>query len=317
MAGLTEDMTRLRDEIESLRSTRGALIRDLRHDADELKADVTDFLTDFRKRHMEIGRATRHDLMEFTSHIKDHVVGLKEDVAHMKAGFLRRHVDMADTLKDHLHTYVSELKDDVADLLSAYREQRKEISEETKEKLIATIFKTKESVADLADNVSQMISGFQQDHAEMARNGKAERKAFLSHLTQDVTDLQREIAHLLEALADDIAGAHRAWSGPTPEELKAQARRSAREEAKREKAVIREEPSAAMFPDDLTIIQGIGAGMQGRLNKAGIFTFAQLEKSEPEALRRILGKTGRMAGVEKWIEQAKRLAGDVVQEIKS
>jgi len=309
MAGLTEDMTRLGDEIESLRGTRVAFIRDLRRDVGELKANVADLITDFRKGHMEMGRETRRDLMEFTLHIKDHVVGLKEDVAHMKAGFLRGHMDMADTLKDHLHTYISELKNDVAELLSGYRKQRKEVSKETKEKLIATIFNIKESVADLADDVSETISGFKQNHAEMARKGNAERKAFLSDLTQDVMALQDEIDQLRKAFAEDISGAHKAWVGLSPAELKAQAGRRTREEAKRKKTEVRDEPSPDITPDDLTTIQGIGAGMQGRLNGAGIFTFAQLANSEPKELRRILGDVGRMAGVEKWIEQAKRLAG--------
>jgi predicted flap endonuclease-1-like 5' DNA nuclease/gas vesicle protein len=309
MAGLTEDMTRQRDDIESLRGARGLLIGKLGRDTDDLKADVTDFLADFRKRHMEMGRATRRDLMEFTSYIKDHVVGLKKDVESIKAGFLRGHMDMADILKDHLHAYISELKDDVADLLSGYREQRKEASKETKEKLLATVFNIKESVNDLADDVSEMISGFRQDHAEMARKGKAERKTFLTDLTRDVMALKKEIANLRKDFAEDISGAHKAWAGPSPEELKVLARRRAREEARRKKANARKRPSPSIAPDDLTAIQGIGPGMQGRLNKAGIFTFAQLAESEPKELRRILGKTGRMAAVEKWIGQAKQLIG--------
>jgi len=306
MAVLAEDMTRLRDEIETLRGTRSSFIRNLKRDVGEMKAD-------FRKERMEMGRETRDDL-------KNHVLALKEEVADMKSDFLRGHAEMADTMRDHLHSFIGGLKDEVADLLSGYRDHRNEASRETKKGLLVFIANIKYSVLHMAHNVSEMMTGFQKDHADMARKGKVERKSFRSSLNQDVTDLR-------EAFAEDISGAHKAWVGPTSAERKAQAMRRAREEAKREKAEVsaevreepsaamtpkaevREEPSAAMTPDDLMTIQGIGAGMQGRLNEAGIFTFVQLAKSNPQELRQALGKLGRMANVEEWIGQAKQLAG--------
>jgi len=309
MAGLTEDMTRLRDEIEALRVARGLFIKDLKHEVSELKAGVADFLADSRKRHSGAGRETRRDLMDFTSLIKDQVVALKEDVAQMKADFFKGHMDMADDMKKRLHACISEIKEDVADLLSGCREHRREVSKETKERLVEDIFNIKEFIADLADNVSEMMSVFKRDHIDLARKGKNERKAFLSALADDVNDLQRQIAQLRNSFAGDITGAHRVWSGPSPIELKIQARRRAREEAKREKAAAREKHSAEMVPDDLTVIHGIGAGIQDRLNKGGIFTFARLAKSHPEEVRRIIGRTGGTAYIEKWIGQAKRLAG--------
>jgi predicted flap endonuclease-1-like 5' DNA nuclease len=45
--------------------------------------------------------------------------------------------------------------------------------------------------------------------------------------------------------------------------------------------------------------------MQRRLQKANIFTYAQLAESKPEELRRALGEVGSLASVEDWIEQAR------------
>ncbi|MBU0492967.1 MAG: hypothetical protein KKB13_14060, partial [Chloroflexi bacterium] len=68
-------------------------------------------------------------------------------------------------------------------------------------------------------------------------------------------------------------------------------------------------PSKAGVRDDFTVIRGIGPGMQRLLNQdGGIYTFAQLAHSSPDALRQILGDGGRLAQVEKWIEQARQLA---------
>ena len=60
--------------------------------------------------------------------------------------------------------------------------------------------------------------------------------------------------------------------------------------------------------DDLTSIQGIGKGMQERLNEAGLYSFAHVARSTPDILRNALGNLARLADVEDWIEQAKELA---------
>jgi predicted flap endonuclease-1-like 5' DNA nuclease len=67
-------------------------------------------------------------------------------------------------------------------------------------------------------------------------------------------------------------------------------------------------PVEKMPPDDLTTIRGIGARMNEHLNKAGIYTYAQLAASTPDELRRDLGAVARLAKVEEWIEQARELA---------
>jgi len=63
-------------------------------------------------------------------------------------------------------------------------------------------------------------------------------------------------------------------------------------------------PVVEAAPDDLTAIRGIGPGMKAHLNQAGIYTFAQIAHSTPDALRELLGDASRLAKVEMWIEQA-------------
>jgi predicted flap endonuclease-1-like 5' DNA nuclease len=61
-------------------------------------------------------------------------------------------------------------------------------------------------------------------------------------------------------------------------------------------APISEEPeamSAAVAPDDLKIVEGIGPKIEGLLNDAGIWTFRQLADSSEERLREILDAAGR------------------------
>ena len=60
--------------------------------------------------------------------------------------------------------------------------------------------------------------------------------------------------------------------------------------------------------DDLTVIRGIGLASQNRLNAAGIRSYAQLASASAEDVRKMLGKFGRGARIEKWIAQAQELA---------
>ena len=46
-------------------------------------------------------------------------------------------------------------------------------------------------------------------------------------------------------------------------------------------------PPSTPAPDDLTVIHGIGTGVQNRLNEKGIQTYAQLANSTPEDLHPI------------------------------
>ncbi len=60
--------------------------------------------------------------------------------------------------------------------------------------------------------------------------------------------------------------------------------------------------------DDLTVIRGIGTVTQNRLYTSGIKSFAELARTSPEELRRILGKLAQGTRVEEWRTEARGLA---------
>lgn len=66
----------------------------------------------------------------------------------------------------------------------------------------------------------------------------------------------------------------------------------------------------ANISDDLTAISGIGIASQNRLNVAGIKSYSQLARVDPEELRKILGRLGGGATFEDCINQARKLAGN-------
>ncbi len=62
--------------------------------------------------------------------------------------------------------------------------------------------------------------------------------------------------------------------------------------------------------DYLTVIRGIGIVIENNLYKAGIKTYAALAGARPEKLREMLGDVARGAKIERWIAQARELAGE-------
>ena len=116
-------------------------------------------------------------------------------------------------------------------------------------------------IQDLGQNVAEMKANLRREHAEMARQTKSERQIFVKGLGREVENLLKSFHRAHKGMAQkskaerqaavnqlkvsvggrcqefalDLAGARRAWSGPTPAErrAKAEAERRAKAEAER------------------------------------------------------------------------------------
>jgi len=108
-------------------------------------------------------------------------------------------------------------------------------------------------VRDLGQDVASLQAEFRHTHAEMARRTKAERQGFVKSLGHEVASLRASFRrahadmarktraerravwdHMKKTLSADLAGAHRAWFGPSPAELRAKAEAERRAKAETE-----------------------------------------------------------------------------------
>ena len=133
MGNLTDDMTRLRGEVDALRNARGALMQGL-------------------------ARGVRE---------------MADEVSAMRAGFANTHAAMAKKAKENRGAFVTEM----------------------------------------IHTVSSLLTDFSGTRANMARHAKSEREAF-------VADMKSAVIGLRKNTAEDLAGARRAWRGPTIEEIR-------------------------------------------------------------------------------------------------
>jgi len=86
---LTDDMTRLRNEILAMRKMRGSLMSELQHGAKELKRTVTKLCTHFGHARTTMAKRTKNERMAFLNDLKHSVGGQRRDMRNDLAGARR------------------------------------------------------------------------------------------------------------------------------------------------------------------------------------------------------------------------------------
>jgi hypothetical protein len=115
--------------------------------------------------------------------------------------------------------------------------------------------------------VNRMQAGFQYAHDEMARKTKEERTAFVS-------GLQKAVSRMRKDFSADLAGAHRAWFGPTlagKMDIKREQQRKGEPGASQEKAEAgagrKEEIQRAAVREENWSFPTLKAGSKGKRKK--------------------------------------------------
>jgi len=108
MGNLTDDMTRLRGEVDALRSARGALMQDLMRGARDLTATVAAMRADFASAHAAMARQTRGRREAFVAV----VIG---EVNSLLSTFSRDRNDMAREGRHDRGVFLAEIRRQVTD----------------------------------------------------------------------------------------------------------------------------------------------------------------------------------------------------------
>jgi len=103
MGNLTDDMTRLRGEVEALRGARGAMMQDLAHGARGLTMAVAAMRTDFRSSHAAMAKQTRGEREAF-------VTAVTSEVNSLLGAFSRERDDMARKGRHDRSVFLQEMR---------------------------------------------------------------------------------------------------------------------------------------------------------------------------------------------------------------
>jgi hypothetical protein len=107
MGNLTDDMTRLRGEVDALRGTRGVLMSDLTRGARDLTTVVAAMRADFTSAHAAMAKQTRRERETF-------VADVSAEVNSLLGEFSRDRNDMARKGRHDRRTFLSEMSRQVA-----------------------------------------------------------------------------------------------------------------------------------------------------------------------------------------------------------
>lgn len=91
------------------------------------------------------------------------------------------------------------------------------------------------------------------------------------------------------------------------------------EQCNQSAALLAVQKTAAVSPDDLKAVEGIGPAIEKLLNESGIRTYAQLSRTPPDRIKAILDKGGPRFQVhdpETWPKQADLAAAGKWAELK-
>ena len=86
MGNLTKDMTRLRGEVDSLRSDRGKLMNKLARGAKELSSTVAAMQSDFASAHKAMAKKTGKERAAYIGRVKKQVNRMRKENASDLAG---------------------------------------------------------------------------------------------------------------------------------------------------------------------------------------------------------------------------------------
>lgn len=207
MGNLTDDITRLCDEIVALRDSRQIFSNQLDRETEEMKTEVAAMRTGFRKANMDMARRTKADRVKFVSNLDTEVTG-------MLKSFDKAHAEMAEKTKKANVEFVSNIANNISSMLTGYRKDRASMAVKTKKENVAFVKDVVKFVTAKAKETAVMMDGFKADHAKKAKAEKADRKNFVSVLGTEVSAMRR-------VNVDDLAGARKAWNTLSPAGRKA------------------------------------------------------------------------------------------------
>jgi hypothetical protein len=120
MGNLTDDMTRLRGEVEALRGTRSALMNDLTRGARDLTTAVAAMRADFTSAHAAMAKQTRGERETFVAAVIDEVNSLLGEFSRDRNDMARkgRH-DRGFFLSEMRRQVMGMCKDTADDLMGA------------------------------------------------------------------------------------------------------------------------------------------------------------------------------------------------------
>jgi len=296
--------------------------RQLGENVARLRGDAEAFLDQVDTAHQSMAADLRQGLDEQRDNLRREA---EEFLAAVKAAHQAMAADQRQGLAEYdrqLDEQDTRLRQEAEDFLAAVKAARQSMASEQWQKL-------DEHGDRLRRDTGTFLADLQSARRSMAANQRQQLGEKMAQLDAERTDMVASVAAMRGNLIKDRDEARRTWTSFG--KLKQQRRtRTSQTPTAPPKAAEPSRPHAKLVPvtappapapvevkaapsagaaDDLMAIRGIGPAMQSRLNKGGLHTYRQLATTTPDELHQILGDVSRLANLEEWISEARKLAG--------
>lgn len=231
---------------------------------------------------------------------------------------------------------VQEIRRESRELVAQFRHNFNEQSKSHRQQRLAAMEQYEQFYDDLVKEVGHLRASFRQELIEQKHEDELARRESREKTHQQVEQLRRELNQLIGEYQGELTELRHFWnappstSGPAKSAQPHQPQKpasteppshnepppeSAPNEAKPGPSHLSspaQQPPDSPYktprePDDLERIVGIGPSTKEVLYEAGLFYFDDLATMSPDSVTEMLGNLARFANVEHWIEQAREI----------
>jgi len=284
----------------------------LRAQVAKASQSTVDFMKEVDLERKSMNSEQRKSLEAQMNDLHNQVNSLRESAASFLGDLDKSNQSMAKELSQTLTSQRASLSTETATFRKEISSAHQKMSAQQARNLGIASMRLHKSVSDLRTHAAAALKASGDAHRSMAAQQKHSLAQDRSQLSAEVVSTRKNIISQRNSVRADLAEASQIWANIS--ELKKKNRQIIKEVAEPVaapstpwEAVASVEAEVQNSVDDLQVIQGIGPGMAKHLADAGYFSYAQLADSSPEQVREALGKVGKLAKVESWIDQAREL----------
>ncbi len=200
MGRMTDDMTRLCDEIIAGREVRADFLVGVKDAVENLREVTVEMRADFRGAHKNMAADLRSSLEDSVDQIKRQVMELKKHNAGMRQAMRQSNRDMARYQRDERNAFVTDLAGSVTAMLDGFLDARANMAVEAQAQLGAFCEGLKRDASLLRKETEDLLTAIRSSQAETTRSSRAERISFLASQVAFVNQFMGQVAELMDNL---------------------------------------------------------------------------------------------------------------------
>ena len=197
MGRMTDDMTRLCEEIVAGREMRLDFLAGVKVAVANLREATVAMQSDFRASHENMAADLKDTLQDAVDQIKQRVAELNQQSAQMRRAMRQSYQEMAGNQKAERSAFVSDLASAVTGMLDGFLDARANMAVEAKAELGAFCDRLGRDAAALRGETDDLLAAIRSTQKESGRDAREERLSFLADQVAYVNQFMDQVARMM------------------------------------------------------------------------------------------------------------------------